>query len=295
MNKRAGKIEFFLFVEDKDRGISSLFRKFLYHLVIMIKFAVINWKCRMEYKFAFVSGLFVQALSYVARYLTIWVVLTRFQDIKGWSFYEVAFLYSLGLLSYALAAFFFFGLSMGMDNMVRNGLLDGLLIRPLHPLFQMIARSAAPAYFSHIGLSTYVLLFSSYKMGITWTFSSVFWFIIVLVGAALIQASLMAIPAILSFWVIRSRNLVRLSIGTLHRFIQYPITIYSKWIRIFLTFAIPYAFVSFYPSLHFLNKQDLSLFHPLVQYLTPILGFILFMFTLFLWKQGLKRYQSTGS
>ena len=142
---------------------------------------------------------------------------------------------------------------------------------------------------------TYVLLFSAYKLGIAWTPASVFWFIVVLMGATLVQASLMTIPAILAFWFTRSRNLGWLTIGVTHRFMQYPITIYGKFIRIFLTFAIPFAFVSFYPSLYFLNKESLSIFHPLVQYLTPIVGLALFAFTMFLWNQGRKRYQSTGS
>ena len=78
-------------------------------------------------------------------------------------------------------------------------------------------------------------------------------------------------------------------------------TIDHKGIQILLTFIVPYGFVTFYPAEYFLNKSGsplfygVTLFDPLFQFGTPIVGVVAFLFSYTLWNLGVNRYQSTGS
>ena len=89
--------------------------------------------------------------------------------------------------------------------------------------------------------------------------------------------------------------MVLTAIYGVRRFIEYPITIYDRWLQLFLTVVIPYAFVSFYPAQHFLDKDGQALFHPALQYGTPLVGIFMFALACGFWRFGVNHYQSTGS
>jgi len=82
--------------------------------------------------------------------------------------------------------------------------------------------------------------------------------------------------------------------GAMKKFINYPISLYNKFIQIFLTFVLPYAFINFYPAQLLLNKKD-YIFHPALQYATLPLGVLLFIISYRFWLYGINRYQGTGS
>jgi ABC-2 type transport system permease protein len=75
------------------------------------------------------------------------------------------------------------------------------------------------------------------------------------------------------------------------QFGRYPLTIYDAWVRFALSFVIPFAFASFYPTARFLHRPEfLREFWavPLVAAATAALA-------LSLWKTGVARYHSTGT
>ena len=75
----------------------------------------------------------------------------------------------------------------------------------------------------------------------------------------------------------------------------YPVSIYSKWFRRVVTYAIPLAFVNYFPALAALGRTAdagwptwLPWLSPLVCGLVLVVGRAAFGF-------GLSRYESTGS
>jgi ABC-2 type transport system permease protein len=76
--------------------------------------------------------------------------------------------------------------------------------------------------------------------------------------------------------------------------VNYPISIYGKAITILLTFGIPYAFISFYPAQYLLDGKGETLFHPVLQYGTPVVGIVMFLLAYKFWTIGVNRYESTG-
>ena len=99
----------------------------------------------------------------------------------------------------------------------------------------------------------------------------------------------------LNFWIVRTYSIFYALTWNFRNFINYPISIYGKFIQVLLTFVIPFAFINFYPVKYFLDKKGDTLFHPILQYGTPIVGIVLFLLAYKFWTMGVNRYESTGS
>jgi len=215
--------------------------------------------------------------------------------MNGWSYYEVVFLYSLNLLSYGLSAMFVWAPMRQLGDMVQQGTFDGILIRPLNPFFHMLAKNFTYGFLGHTVLASVVFGICISKLGISWSFMTIIWFVLFIFGAFLIQCAMFIIGGSLSFWFVNSSQLVDTFIYGIRRFVDYPISLYDTFIKVLLTFIVPYAFVNFYPSIYFLNKSSDTLFHPILQYGTPIVGILLFLLAYKIWSIGIKHYESTGS
>ena len=75
------------------------------------------------------------------------------------------------------------------------------------------------------------------------------------------------------------------------QFGRYPLTIYDAWVRLALSFVIPFAFASFYPTARFLRRPE---FLPEF-WAVPLVAAVSLSLALLLWKNGVARYHSTGS
>jgi ABC-2 type transport system permease protein len=52
-------------------------------------------KATMEYRMAFIAGFIGNVVRKIAEYLSIWVLLSSFRVIDGWSFGDVLMLYNI--------------------------------------------------------------------------------------------------------------------------------------------------------------------------------------------------------
>ncbi len=79
-------------------------------------------------------------------------------------------------------------------------------------------------------------------------------------------------------------------------FTRYPISIYTRGVRIVLSFVFPFAFMNYFPATYFLNKTETGLnLNPAVGLLTPAIGLAWFGVAYAFWRIGMRHYQGTGS
>ena len=133
-----------------------------------------------------------------------------------------------------------------------------------------------------------------YIMGLTSFWTKTDFYIQWIIGAFLIQCSLFMFANVPCFWMVKVDSLQNLK-GNLSDFIQYPISIYQRWIQILLIFVFPVAFISFFPVQTFLHKTDFVGLSPIVCYLSPLVGALLFFLGYRFFLFGIKNYKSTGS
>lgn len=249
----------------------------------------------MEYRFSFITSIFLQIFTYSIMILNIWILLNKFEEINGWTFYELLFLYTLNLLSYAISGMFIKHPMLAMEKMVQDGSFDSILTKPINPLFHVIARQFEYTFLGHIILCIITLTWSIHEIDIVFTPIRIVIFALFVIGAILIQAAFMIISGSMCFFTIKSVAVVETAIHGLRNFLEYPISIFNRSIQIIITFILPYAFVNYYPAEYFLRKTDPPLFSSVLYYMTPIVGGVLFVISLGIWSIGIKHYTSTGS
>lgn len=265
------------------------------HLLrLYLRFARVHIKSRMEYKLSFISLVASVVVMYLVNLLLIWVMLHRFGDINDWNFAQVAFLYSLALLSYGLYAMIFSQMR-DVDRLVIRGDFDRFLVRPLNPFFQILANRFDLLTTAHLSFSITVFVVASRVVGIGWNLSKAIFLVLTLFGGILIQASLCVLVATLSFWILKTFSLYEMIVYTPRNFVWYPISIYNRAVQFILTFIIPYAFVNYYPATLFLEKLESTLFSNYFCYLCPLVGLAFFCLVYLFWRFGVNHYQSTGS
>lgn len=265
------------------------------YALLYLEFIKLKFMGIAEYRKAFILGGIAQFASYGAEFMLIWVLIDRFESINGWGTYEVLLLYALNLASYAMAAFFLFMPCIQLPNLIKNGVFDEVLTKPLNSFLYLVCREVNPAYYSHLLVSFVVMGICFDKLNISFSWGNLLFLVATLIGGALIQASGLIFTAVPSFWIVETQWLQSLAFFELRNFIKYPISVYNKLIQVVLTFVFPYAFINFFPVQYFLQKNDFMMFHPVFQYLCPVVGFVLIMLAMKFWKFGIKHYASTGS
>jgi ABC-2 type transport system permease protein len=252
-------------------------------------------KSMLEYRPAFFTDMLTNIICYSFMYFGLWILMDKFKLIQGWTMWEVFLIYSLILVSYALCSFFFrTPMFNDIENLVRTGRFDIVLIRPMNALLYTMLGRPTIAYFGHLLVGIVVFSVCFRHLNIDWTFLKVLFLILTIVGAALIYAAMYLITATLSFWIVRMDTIL-MTFMISAEFIHYPVSIYAKFIQFILTFVLPYAFVNYYPAYYLLGKDTGNLFHPVLQFLTPVVGVILFSLAYWFWTIGINRYESTGS
>ncbi|TJY41096.1 ABC transporter permease [Cohnella pontilimi] len=261
---------------------------------LYLEFIKIRIVSHIEYRKMFLFWFFAQWIAYGVQLLLIWVMVHRFQDIQGWKPFEVVLLYALSLNSYALAGFFFYNPCTQLSHLVRTGEFDEILTRPLNPFLYLVSREFNFGYITHVVLAVPVTVVSFVMLDIPFTFTNILMLLLILIGGALIQGAVFLFTSVPAFWIVDSNGMQNV-LFQFRDFANYPLSIYHKSIQILLTFVIPFAFINFYPAQFFLGKQDFSVFHPAFQFMTPLVGLVMFALALWFWHFGINRYKSTGS
>ncbi len=251
-------------------------------------------KSKMEYKFTFGFLVIAIIVFYMGQLGIILVIMNKFKTINGWTLGEMAFLYGLLVFSQGIT-FLVFNALNHFERFIIQGEFDRVLIRPLNPLMQVLCSGLEVSSLAHFIIGVTAIVFGSISAGLEWSFGKLIFLALVIGGAVLILGGIRIIVSAVAFWTIRNRALVHIFVYSSKELILYPVSIYNPWVQWFLTFIFPLAFINFYPAGYFLQKSGQFMFHPVLQFMTPVVGIIVFTLSLLLWRYGINKYQSTGS
>jgi len=249
-------------------------------------------KERMEYRADFILSAFAQIIAYAGDYIVIWLFMQKFNTIAGWTWPEIAFLYSLGLFTYALGASFSFVQMRELESQVKQGTFDSILIKPVNPYLYLVSRGFNLAYIAHIAISGSVLVWAILKMNISWGIGSYLYLAVVMISGAMIHAGILTAIGAVSFKWVRTNFLFNLFFR-LKEFISYPLPIFGTFIQIILTVVVPLAFVNFYPASYLLSN-DAALLPQWAMWVVPAVGPLCYWAGYKFWMHGVNKYQGAG-
>lgn len=259
---------------------------------LFIHYVRLRLKERMEYRAAFLLGLAAQIIGYGAGFLVLWLTLERFQVIGGWGWPEIAFLYSLQILTYALGSAFAYSPMIELEKTVQQGNFDQVLIRPLDPFMSLTAQMFNIGYLSHVLLSISIMGWSLGQIDVTWSVTMVLYFLSSLFGGSLVVAAIFTFIGSWSLTIVRTDAVFNLMYSA-YDFIRYPITIFGPGIQIFLTAIVPVALSNFYPAALILGK-DTGVIPREFGWFVPMIGPVLMYLAYRRFNTSINRYQGAG-
>ena len=249
---------------------------------------------RMQYRANFLAGILGLIFWNVINLGLIGVLVTQFTSLKGWTVWELVFLYCLWILGHSLYSLFFSHASQ-MENYLLEGTFDQFLLRPASPLIQLLGRELQYIEIADalIGLTGISLAYTQLKLG--WDGWHWGFFLIAVISGAIIELAMNLLIACSAFWTGRSRGsfmIVNQFYGLVH---QYPIDIFGTAFRLIVTGLIPVAFMNYYPALSLLSKVDRTNPGWWLTYMSPLVALLLVVLVSVVWRLGLNRYSSSGS
>lgn len=250
-------------------------------------------RSELEYRANFVIWIVTGAVYQLTGFVFIWVVLTRFQTIAGWTLGEVAFLYGLRLLGHG-AGLLMFNRMIEIENLVRDAEFDRFLVRPVPALLQVVTRRFPVNALGDFGGGVVLFLAANALVGLDWSPLSLTFLVLTVIGAALVEGGIKLAIASLNFRFLSTRALVRVIDDLFSNFGNYPMRIFGGLLQFLLTFALPVAFIAYLPATVLLARTDELRIHAAFAYLAPLAGIVVFGLGYLLWRHELPQYQSSG-
>ncbi|HEV3157472.1 MAG TPA: ABC-2 family transporter protein [Candidatus Baltobacteraceae bacterium] len=264
------------------------------NLATYLRYWRLNFLTLLEYRLNFLMWVGFTIIYHGTAVIALWVTLHQFPSMNGWDFRELSLLYGLWMLGHAFHNTFFFTIGE-VPNMVREGGFDRFLVRPLDPLFQALTvpQQIWPDELAMaIGIFPFITIYSG--VHVDWFY--VIFVPAVMIGGALVDFGIQLTVATLSFWVVRIDTLRWVVMSLEADFTRYPISIYTRAVQLILTFALPFAFMNFFPATLLLHKTGGGFaFNAWIGMLTPLVGLLYASLAYAFWRVGLRRYSGTGS
>jgi ABC-2 type transport system permease protein len=228
-------------------------------------------------------------------FIAVWALFARFRQVAGWRFGEVALFYAVIGVSFALAD----GLTRGFDvfgeQFVKTGDFDRVLVRPRSTVLQLLGYEFRATRIGRLAQALVVWAIAANLTSIVWTWEVWATLLFAVAGGMALFCGILVLQATLAFWTVESLEIANtLTYGGVEA-AQYPLDLYARWFRNFLTFVVPLGCVSYFPIAAVLGRAERTGVAAELLRLTPAFGFVFLGVALWLWRFGVRHYASTGS
>jgi ABC-2 type transport system permease protein len=216
------------------------------------------------------------------------VFFVQSNDIAGWSATDVYILIATWALIHELFnAFFWSGLSQ-LTELVTEGTFDTILLRPAHPITQLIFSRFEPAPMVQVAIYVVLLMYFVVQSHIHVTVFGLIVYLLLCVCAILIRLGFFLLLVTLSFWFTNIQNIKFLyySVAEMGR---YP-TVVFKSAEIFFLTIVPIAYFGNVQALFFVGRGTSAL---LAATIVSTVLFLAAAWGLFTW--AVRRYSSASS
>ena len=258
------------------------------------RYVAVSWRAQMQYPGTFIATSIGAFATTITDFIAIWALFARFRQIEGWRFDEVALLYGVISVSFALADALTRGFDVFGDVFVKTGDFDRLLVRPRSTALQLLGYELRATRIGRLAQGMLAWGVGMNLSSIDWTWSAWATLLFAVAGGVALFSGILVLQATLAFWTVESLEIANtLTYGGVEAG-QYPLDIYARWFRTFLTFIVPLACISYYPVASALGRVERTGVARSLLPLMPVFGFLFLAGALWVWRFGVRRYTSAG-
>jgi ABC-2 type transport system permease protein len=250
-------------------------------------------RSQLQYRGSFALDLLATFLISFLDFLGILVLFHNIPRLSGWSVHEVAFLYANSAVAFALA-----DLVVGhLDHLgqrLRAGTFDVILVRPRGSLFQLVASDIGLRQVGRFAQGVVVFVYAASGLDVHWDAGRVAMVVLMVPTGFVLFASVWIAAMCVVFWTTEGGEFTSAFTYGGQFLTEYPIDIYSQWLRRFLAYLIPMAFVSYFPALYVLDKEDPLGLPRFLQFSAPVVAVLAFLAARGIWSVAVRHYRSAG-
>ena len=221
------------------------------------------------------------------------VLMDRFAGVGRWAPAEILFFFGVMQITFALVECFGRGIST-FAGYVGSGEFDTLLLRPRPLLLQVVCARLDPRRVGSVAVGLTALLLSAAQLHIAWTAGRLLMLAVSVAGSLLLLLGLFLIEATVSFFSVRSIEMVNVLTYGGRTACQYPVDIYPRPLRLLFTWVAPFALCMHLPVSWIIGRPMLAVPEPVI-FLAPLTGAAFFGLMAGVWYTGVRHYRSTGS
>lgn len=249
----------------------------------------IHVKSMMQYKMSFLLAVTGQFLVSFNVFLGMFFMFQRFSAVGGFTYSQVLLCFSVFLMEFSLAECTARGFDT-FSSMVRKGEFDRVMVRPRGLIFQVLGSRFELTRIGRMLQAVVMFIYGVRKSGICWSVPKVITVIFMLISGTALFFGIFLVYAALCFFTLESLEIMNIFTDGAREFGKYPVSVYGKRILQLCTFVVPYALVQYYPLLFLLGKRT-----EIWWMFVPLLAFGFMIPCYWLWRVGVKKYQSAGS
>lgn len=251
-------------------------------------------RSQLQYRLSAALNLVGTMLISFLDFAAILILFGRVDALGEWSVAEVALLYAISAISFALTDLVIGHLDV-LPRMIREGDFDLLLIRPLGSLFQVVSSDFALRRIGKLIQGAAVLVFALTRLEIDWSAGRIAMLGVAVLAGAAIFAGVWIAFATIAFWLVDSGEVANAFSYGGNYLAEYPVNIFGPWLRRLVIFVIPIAFVSYFPSLYVLGKEDALGLPRELQFASPAVAVATCAAAALVWRVAVRRYRSVGA
>jgi ABC-2 type transport system permease protein len=249
----------------------------------------LNFRAQLEYRSEFLMMIAIGAIWQVSVIVFATVLLSRFTGMGGWDSSDVLLIPATRMLAHALFVLFL-GRMHGVGRHIQEGRIDTYLVRPM-PVHRQVQLEFFPTNaIGDMTVAVGLMVGALSRSQLDWTAGRITYLIACLIGGMLLEAAMFTVVASASlrfpaadYW---SRWLEEL-LGT---FGSYPLNVLPRAVGGFLTFALPLAFVAYFPAAVLTGHGDSTGVPYWLAAASPLLGALAYLGARLLWRWSLGHY-----
>lgn len=262
---------------------------------LLIRYGSASIRAQMQYPFNAIMLSIGQFTATMIDMIAIWALFYRFGALDGWRLGDVAMFFGLVSTSFAIADFLTRGFDVLGAEFIKTGQLDRLMLRPRTMTLQLMGHDLRLSRFGRLAQGLLVLVIGTADLHFDWTPAKVTLALWTIAGGVALFFGLIVIQGAIAFWTVESLEAMNvLTYGGVQA-AQYPLSIYARWFRTFLTFVVPIGCVAYFPVLAILERADPLGAPTWLLPVSPVAGFAFLGLAFLAWRVGLAKYTSTGS
>jgi len=250
-------------------------------------------RSQLEYRLSTALQLVGVGILTATDFVAIAVIFANVPELGEWSLGEVAFLYALATISFALTDIAIGHLDL-FPQMIREGTFDQILVRPLPSLLQVVAADFALRRLGKALQGLAVLAFALTIVDVDWTVGRALAIPLAIAAGAVIYGAVWIALATVAFWIVDAIELVNAFTYGGSFLSQYPLGIFARWLRGLVVFVVPLAFVAYFPALYVLDKDDELGLPRALSFASPFVATLAALAAGAVWRNAVRHYRSAG-